>query len=276
MPERGVSQVPVVALREGSLERRDELVAAEEPLEIRVEQPGGAVEPLAVTMRTPGADLELALGFLVTEGLLDSVADLAEPLAHPPRQAGPDNVVTLRLRRTLDLEGVRRNFYATSSCGVCGKASIERVEIDCPPVGPGPVVSTALLSSLAPRLREAQALFERTGGLHATGLFDASGALLAVREDVGRHNAMDKVVGAGLLRGELPFHERIAVVSGRASFELVQKAAMAGVPILCSVSAPSSLAVSAAERLGLTLVGFLRGDRMTVYAGAARVADAAK
>jgi FdhD protein len=234
---------------------RDE-VAVEEPLEIRV---GG--EALAVTMRTPGNDEELALGFLVGEGLIDG-----------PRAAGPPadlagNIV--EVAGPLLREPAQRRFYATSSCGICGKGALEEIAVISAPLPDGPRVGRALLAQLPDRLT--QPGFERTGGLHATGLFTAQGELVTVREDVGRHNAMDKVVGRALLDGALPLHDRVLCVSGRLSFELVQKAVVAGAPILVGVGAPTSLAVQAAEDRGLTLVGFARGGRANVYAHASRV-----
>ena len=231
-------------------------VAVEEPLEIRVDG-----EPLSVTMRTPGNDSELALGFLYGEGLIDGPRDagLSEDLAaNVVEVAGP-------LRRD---PGARR-FYTTSSCGVCGKGSLEEVAVTSAPLPPGPRVARTLLADLPERL--AQPGFQRTGGLHATGLFDAVGELLLSREDVGRHNAMDKVVGAALQEGRLPLHERLLCVSGRLSFELVQKAAVAGCPVLVGVGAPSSLAIELAADRGLTLAGFARRGSVNVYAGAERV-----
>jgi FdhD protein len=234
---------------------RDE-VAVEEPLEIRV---GG--EPLAVTMRTPGHDEELALGFLVGEGLLD------EPRAAGPPEDLAGNVV--EVQGPLLREPARRRFYTTSSCGVCGKGALEEIAVISAPLPAGPTVDRALLAALPDKLT--QPGFERTGGLHATGLFTAAGELVCVREDVGRHNAMDKVIGRALLDGGLPLHERILCVSGRLSFELVQKAVVAGAPILVGVGAPTSLAVQAAADRGLTLVGFARGASANVYANARRV-----
>jgi FdhD protein len=233
---------------------RDE-VAVEEPLEIRVDG-----SPLAVTMRTPGHDEELALGFLYGEGLIDAA-----------RAAGPTedlaaNVVEVAGPLLRD-PGARR-FYTTSSCGVCGKAALEEVAVAAPSARPGPMVARGLLARLPDRLR--QPSFERTGGLHATGLFEADGEALLVREDVGRHNAMDKVVGRALRDGLLPLHERVLCVSGRLSFELVQKAAVAGAPILVGVGAPSSLAVKLAADRGMTLCGFARGGALNVYTGMER------
>jgi FdhD protein len=234
---------------------RDE-VAVEEPLEIRV---GG--EALAVTMRTPGHDEELALGFLFGEGLIDSARD-----ARPPADLA-GNIV--EVAGPLIREPARRRFYATSSCGVCGKGALEEIEVMSGPLPDGPAVDRALLAKLPDRLR--QPGFERTGGLHATGLFTPDGELVAVREDVGRHNAMDKVVGRALLDGRLPLHDMVLCVSGRLSFELVQKAVVAGAPILVGVGAPTSLAVQAADDRGLTLVGFARATTANVYAHAQRV-----
>jgi FdhD protein len=237
----------------------DDYVAVEEPLEIRVD---GA--PLAVTMRTPGHDEELALGFLYGEGLIDG-----------PREAGltADLAVnTIEVAGGLTSDPGARRFYTTSSCGVCGKGALEEVAVHAEPAVAGPQIDRSLLAGLPDHLR--QPTFERTGGLHATGLFGASGELLVVREDVGRHNAMDKVVGRSLLDGRVPLHGYILCVSGRLSFELVQKAAVAGAPILVGVGAPSSLAVSLAAEQGMTLAGFARRGRVNVYTGAERVRDA--
>ena len=235
---------------------REDLVAVEEPLEIRVD---GAA--LAVTMRTPGHDEELALGFLFGEGLIDA-----------PRDAGPTADLAVN---AVEVEGPllrdpgERRFYTTSSCGVCGKGALEEVAVHSPRLGPGPEAGRDLLASLPERL--AQPGFERTGGLHATGLFGPSGDLVLGREDVGRHNAMDKVIGAALLAGMLPLTGRILCVSGRLSFELVQKAAVAGSPVLVGVGAPSSLAIELAADRGMTLCGFARGGTLNVYCGAERV-----
>jgi len=238
-------------------DRGEDEVAVEEPLEIRVDG-----RPLAVTMRTPGEDEELALGFLLGEGLITG-----------PRQAGltedfAANIV--EIEGPLDREPAERRFYTTSSCGVCGKGALEEVAVHSAPLPQGPVVPRALLARLPDGLE--QPTFERTGGLHATGLFDPGGRLLIVREDVGRHNAMDKVIGRALLDGMVPLGERILCVSGRLSFELVQKAAVAGAPILVGVGAPSSLAVSLAADRGMTLCGFARRGSVNVYSHPERVA----
>jgi len=232
-------------------------VAVEEPLEIRA---GG--RPVAVTMRTPGDDEELALGFLYGEGLIDDARH-----AGPPPDLAAN---TVEVEGPLAHEPSSRAFYTTSSCGVCGKGALEEVAVHAPPAAPGPTVALDLLAQLPDRLR--QPTFERTGGLHATGLFTATGELLAVREDVGRHNAMDKVIGWALRAGLVPLHGRILCVSGRLSFELVQKAAVAGAPILVGVGAPSSLAVRLADDRGMTLAGFARGRRVNVYTGTERIA----
>jgi FdhD protein len=256
----------------GVAEHRADLLAAEEPLEIRVD---GA--PLAVTMRTPGDDIDLAAGFLFTEGLLPRLDDVHEIRMCDENVAA----VTLKPGRTLapgpGRQRAQRNFLTTSACGVCGKDSIEAIRVRSTfDVAADPVrVSPAVLAGLPDRLRDAQRVFSRTGGLHAAGLFTPDGALLVLREDVGRHNAVDKVAGWALRGGRLPLAGHVLLVSGRASFELAQKAVMVGVPVLAAVSAPSSLAASLAEETGLTLVGFVRGATMNVYAGVERVTAAA-
>ena len=237
---------------------REDEVAVEEPLEIRVDG-----RPLVVTMRTPGNDAELALGFLHGEGLIDG-----------PRQAGPTEDFagnTVEVQGPLTRDPGERRFYTTSSCGVCGKGALEEVAVHSAPLKQGPNVSRALIAALPDHL--VQPAFERTGGVHATGLFDAAGGLLLAREDVGRHNAMDKVVGRALLDGLVPLSERILCVSGRLSFELVQKAAVAGAPILVGVGAPSSLAISLADDRGMTLCGFARRGSVNVYTHPQRVRD---
>jgi FdhD protein len=229
----------------------DDLVAVEEPLEIRI---GG--EPVAVTMRTPGHDEDLALGFCVTEGLTPISACVPADLA----------ANTIEVEATgFDPDRMRRHFYTSSSCGVCGKGAIEAVRVDAARVESRLEVEAAVVASLPDRLRGGQVAFAATGGLHATGLFSPAGELLCLREDVGRHNAMDKVVGRAFLEGLLPLAEHVLCVSGRLSFELVQKAGVAGCPVLVAVGAPSSLAVELADELGITLCGFVRDGRSTVY-----------
>jgi len=245
-------------------------------MEIRVQGPGQAPAAFAVAMRTPGNDFELAVGVCRTEGLITS-ADDVETVAYcivtdtGERPEQQFNIVTVRLRRPVpdDLRG--RRYVANSSCGICGKAALDEVEVRCAPVGAGPRVAASTVRALPEQLAAHQQVFDETGGLHAAARFTAAGTLIAVREDVGRHNALDKLIGHALLERELPLSNQVLLVSGRLSFELVQKAAVAGVPVLCAVSAPSSLAVAAAERFGQTVVGFLRGTRFNVYANPDRV-----
>ncbi|HSO29347.1 MAG TPA: formate dehydrogenase accessory sulfurtransferase FdhD [Candidatus Sulfomarinibacteraceae bacterium] len=273
LPVRHVTSTKVVAVRGAELELRDDLVAGEEPLEIRAAGPRQAPVNVAVTMRTPGHEKELAVGFLTTEGLLEGNEVLGVDVGDPGFMAEPDDVVLVRLARRMDPSvGAKRNFVATASCGICGKASIDEIAVRCEPLPSGlPVVPRSVILSLPDRLREAQAAFDRTGGLHAAGLFETDGRLVAVREDVGRHNALDKLIGSRVLARELPLWDRLLLVSGRVSFEIVQKAAMAGIPIICAVSAPSDLAIRLADRLGVTLVGFLRGDGFNVYSHDGRI-----
>ncbi|MFB6394033.1 formate dehydrogenase accessory sulfurtransferase FdhD [Polymorphospora lycopeni] len=251
--------------------RRPDTLSAEEPLEIRVGRAGpDPRRPLAVTMRTPGDDLDLAMGFLLTEGLIGATDDVVTAQLC----AGTDTPNTYNVVDVVLADGLpepqtdpSRNFYTTSSCGVCGKASIDairtrsRFAVDTDPL----TVPAELLTVLPDRLRAAQRAFERTGGLHAAGLFTRDGDLVVLREDVGRHNAVDKVVGWALREQRLPLRDHLLLVSGRASFELTQKAWMAGIPLLAAVSAPSTLAVDLAAEAGMTLVGFLRGTTMNVY-----------
>ncbi len=252
---------------------RVETLVVEEPLEIRVDG-----TPVSVTMRTPGSDVELAQGFLLTEGVIgnrDDVARVQYCAGADPDGLNSYNVLDVTLADGVPppLLDVTRNFYTTSSCGVCGKASLEAVRLTSRHAcGDDPTtVAAATLSALPGRLRAAQKVFAATGGLHGAGLFDTEGTMLAVREDVGRHNAVDKVVGWALESGRVPLAGTVLLVSGRASFELTQKAVMAGIPILAAVSAPSSLAVDLAAQSGLTLVAFLRGDSMNVYSRADRI-----
>jgi FdhD protein len=271
-PTRHVSRARILAIRGGTVEERDDTLVGEEPMEIRAAGPGQDPVAVAITMRTPGSEAELAVGFLRTEGLLADGEVAAIEFGDPATLSQPDDTVIVRLNRPFDASIVpERHFVATASCGICGKASLDEVAVRCDPIPPGPVVSRDVILALPGRLREAQAVFERTGGLHAAGLFDPSGALLALREDVGRHNALDKLVGWAVLAGLTPLNERILMVSGRVSLEIIQKAAVAGIPLVCAVSAPSDLAVEAAERFGQTLVGFLRGDGFNVYTGRARL-----
>ncbi|MFF5295153.1 formate dehydrogenase accessory sulfurtransferase FdhD [Paractinoplanes globisporus] len=251
--------------------RRPDELAAEEPLEIRVRK-----QPLAVTMRTPGHDIDLAMGFLLTEGIIGSADDVVTAqLCAGTDTPNTYNVVDIVLGAEVPppVTDPSRNFYTTSSCGVCGKASIDAVrtrsqfEVAADPL----TVPARTLASLPPLLRAAQRTFDRTGGLHAAGLFTATGELVVLREDVGRHNAVDKVIGWAVREGRLPLSGHLLLVSGRASFELTQKAWMAGIPLLAAVSAPSTLAAELADEAGMTLVGFLRGETMNVYTAAQRV-----
>jgi FdhD protein len=267
LPTRHVTSTKVVAVRGAELEIRDDLVVGEEPLEIRAAGPRQDPVQVAVTMRTPGQEEELALGFLTSEGLLAENEVVAVTYGDPGVMAEPDDSVLVRLRRRFDARlAAKRNFVATASCGICGKASIDDVAVRCEPLPKGlPVVARSVILALPDALRAAQSAFERTGGLHAAGLFETDGRTVVVREDVGRHNALDKLIGSRVRARELPLWDRILMVSGRVSFEIVQKAAVAGVPIICAVSAPSDLAVRLADRLGVTLVGFLRADGFNVY-----------
>lgn len=266
----------VIRIRDGVVSARPDTLVAEEPMEIRLNG-----KPLAITMRTPGDDFALAAGFLVSEGVLAAASDLLNIVycAGATGEGGSNtyNVVDVRTAPGVPIPDItlERNVYTTSSCGLCGKASLDAVRTtarwpiaDSPPLR----IDPGLLASLPDRLRARQRVFDRTGGLHAAALFSEDGELLDVREDVGRHNAVDKLVGRALQNGDLPLSRTILMVSGRASFELAQKAVMAGIPMLAAVSAPSSLAVDLAAETGLTLVGFLRGSSMNVYAGEERIA----
>jgi FdhD protein len=264
---RVTSRTPVLRIRGAQRTTRPDTVAAEEPLEIRL-----AGTPLAVTMRTPGDDFDLVHGFLATEGVIGGPADVAGLRYCDSVDAdgrNTYNVVDVDLAPGVPVPdtGLERNFYTSSSCGVCGKASIDaiRTKTSFDVAGDGVRVPLETLLTLPDRLRAAQEVFDKTGGLHAAGLFTADGELRAVREDVGRHNAVDKVIGDGVREGRLPLSGHVLMVSGRASFELTQKAAMAGIPVLAAVSAPSSLAVELAREVGITLIGFLRGDGCNVY-----------
>ena len=273
-PSRAVGTRIVLRTDGDSVAEQEESLAGEEPLQLRAAGPGQDPVDIAVTMRTPGHEEELAAGFLITEGLVPAAALVAArfDVADPAATSQPENQITVRLAAVFDAALVAsRAFVATASCGICGKASIEDIERRCDPLAEGPVVTRSVIVGLPETMRRAQAVFESTGGLHAAALFTAEGQLIGLREDIGRHNALDKLVGAMALRGELPLHERVLLVSGRASFEIVQKAAMAGIAFLCAVSAPSDLAVATADRLGMTLIGFLRGERFNVYSGRQRL-----
>ena len=271
-PTRHVTTTRIVAVRGNALEYRADRVVGEEPLEIRAAGPGQEPVAVAVTMRTPGHEGELAVGFLRTEGLIDGPEVLRIEAGDPAEMNQPDDRVTVRLLRPFDASVVaERHFVATASCGICGKASLDEVVVRSAPLGGGPVVSRAVIRALPDLLRAAPRAFDETGGLHAAGLFTPTGELIAIREDVGRHNALDKLVGSQIMAKAMPLGQRILMVSGRVSFEIIQKAAVAGIPIVCAVSAPSDLAIEAADRLGVTLVGFLRGDGFNVYAHDERI-----
>jgi FdhD protein len=270
------TKVRVRVVEDGRARVRPDSLATEEPMELRLVS-GGARQTVAVTMRTPGADFELAAGFLYGEGIISSPEDITKISYCVDADVDAEqryNIVNVELRggRDYDPRSLERHFYTTSACGVCGKASLEHLELrECPVIPPGPEVAPETIYSLPEKLREAQGLFEATGGLHAAALFDKEGELLALREDVGRHNATDKLVGWALLEGRLPLSDHIVMVSGRSSFEILQKCLTAGVPVVCAISAPSSLAVDVARRFNITLVGFLRGNRFNVYSGSERV-----
>jgi FdhD protein len=264
---RTVTPARALAWRDGKVIERPERLATEEPMEIRAGGPGQEPASVAVTMRTPGHDFELAVGFMVGEGFVHARDEVASVryCDLPPEEPQLYNVVSVFLTRPFDPGGAERRFYTTSSCGICGKASLDQVEVHCAAIPAGEPLPASVVVTLPDALRKAQRIFEQTGGLHAAGLFDRGGKVLAVREDVGRHNAVDKLVGRSLLAGELPLSDRVLMVSGRVSFELVQKTAVAGIPVICAVSAPSSLAVDAADRLGVAVVGFVRGRGFNVY-----------
>jgi len=251
---------------------RPDVLATEEPMEIRL-RTGGESKTVAITMRTPGNDFELVAGFLYGEGVISSPDDLLK-MSYCTDEEQQYNIVNVDLRGGVayDPKPLERHFYTSSACGVCGKESLEQLEIrGCGVLPSGLTVAAETIYSLPEKLRAAQGLFEETGGLHAAALFDGEGNLLAVREDVGRHNATDKLIGWAMLEGKVPLSEHVVMVSGRSSYEILQKCLTAGVPVVCAVSAPSSLAVDVAKRFGITLVGFLRGGRFNVYSGFGRI-----
>jgi FdhD protein len=270
------TKVRVRVVEEGRSRVRPDALATEEPMEIRLIS-GDVKQTVAVTMRTPGADFELAAGFLYGEGIVSSPDDILKIsyCVDADLDAGQQyNIVNVELRggRSYDPRPLERHFYTTSACGVCGKASLEQLELrGCRAIPPGPEVAPKTIYALPEKLREAQGLFDATGGLHAVALFDPEGELVALREDVGRHNATDKLVGWALLEGWLPLSDHVVMVSGRSSFEILQKCLAAGVPVVCAISAPSSLAVDVAREFGMTLIGFLRGNRFNVYSSPERV-----
>lgn len=277
-PKKRTSRTSVQRWTDGTSQTSPDVVAVEEPLEIRIEivEDGRPVEhSVSVTMRTPGDDFELSAGFLFTEGLITDRTKIADLRYCQNAEPQEYNIVTVRLRdpAAFDPAILNRNFYMTSSCGVCGKASLESVEVQgCRPLPAGDLrVQAEVIRSLPALLRGEQPVFERTGGIHAAGIFDSSGQLQSIREDVGRHNAVDKVVGEAFLAGRTPLADRALAVSGRASFEIMQKAAMAGIPVLVAVGAPSSLAVDFARRFNMTLIGFAKLSGFNVYHGSERI-----
>lgn len=274
MAQQAVTKLAISRMNEGVLTQTDDLLATEEPLEIRLVY-GTLTQPvkknLAVTMRTPGNDEELATGFLYTEGIISDVEDVASC------KELRENVIEIRLKENVnpDLKNLERNFYTTSSCGVCGKASIDAIRTECVIYDKAKpfTISSDVIHLLPETLRDHQSAFQDTGGIHAAALFDISGNVLMVREDVGRHNAMDKLAGAALKHGLIPLQQHILLLSGRASFELVQKATMAGLKVIVSVGAPSSLAVETADEFGITLIGFAKKDRFNIYCNPERVTN---
>ena len=270
----GKTRTSVWVVEDGQARSRSDQLATEEPLEIRLSP---AQRTLAVTMRTPGADFDLTAGFLYGEGLIQHRQEI-QSISHcgdvDVEREQRHNIVNVRLREgvQINLQPLERHFFTNSSCGVCGKASIDALKIRGYPQLPNRLdVDPAVICRLPGQLRAAQGLFSATGGLHAAALFDRAGQLIKVREDVGRHNALDKLIGSALLADELPLGQHIVMVSGRSSFEILQKCLVAGVPIVCAVSAPSSLAVAIAREFNLTLIGFLRGERFNVYSGLERI-----
>ncbi|WP_138502356.1 formate dehydrogenase accessory sulfurtransferase FdhD [Nostoc sp. PA-18-2419] len=266
------AQISIV--ENGKMRSRSDHLTTEEPLEIRLAPLGKTV---AVTMRTPGADFELAAGFLYAEGVVNCREDIQHISYCVDKSIDGEqrhNIVNVELRHGLipDLQPLERHFYISSACGVCGKASLEALHLrGCSVIPAGVTVTPEIIYSLPQQLRAAQGIFTATGGLHAAATFDLQGQLLNLREDVGRHNALDKLIGSAFFSDELPLNNHIVLVSGRSSFEILQKSTIAGVPIVCSVSAPSSLAVSVAKEFGITLIGFLRGERFNVYTGLERI-----
>ena len=264
----------ISAVKNNKIETRSDYLATEEPLQIRLENPKYT---LAITMRTPGADFDLAAGFLYSEGVVNKKEDIEKINYCLDRDLETEqryNIVNISLKPGLltNLPSLQRHFFTTSACGVCGKANIESLKLKgYPKITSNLIITSQIIYNLSDKLRQAQGIFTATGGLHAAALFNNEGQLLKLREDVGRHNALDKLIGSAFLTDELPLNNSIVMVSGRSSFELVQKSIVAGVPILCSVSAPSSLAVSLAQEFDLTLIGFLRGEKFNIYSGTKRI-----
>ncbi|MBH8575276.1 formate dehydrogenase accessory sulfurtransferase FdhD [Nostocaceae cyanobacterium CENA369] len=274
MPIKSKIKAQVWVVENGKKRLRQDQLTTEEPLEIRLVC---QTRTIAVTMRTPGADFELAAGFLYSEGVINSREDIQRISYCVDESVDGEqryNIVNVELRQGLipDLQPLERHFYTNSACGVCGKASLEALRLrGYPDILPNLMVTPEIIYSLPDKLRAAQGIFTATGGLHAAAVFDTQGQLLNLQEDVGRHNALDKLIGTALLSEELPLNNHILMVSGRSSFEILQKSTAAGIPIVCSVSAPSSLAMSVAQEFGITLIGFLRGERFNIYSGLERI-----
>ena len=273
-----VKHTNITKISDSGIESKPDLLAIEEPLEIRVgfgSMSERQQKSLSVTMRTPGHDFELAAGFLFTEGIIQSFSQIesVKYCEDGGKQEQKENIVRVELKSEvkINFEKLQRHFYTSSSCGVCGKTSIDAVKVNCESLSDSFTISSEVVHSLSDKLRKAQLVFEYTGGLHASAIFDASGNLILLREDVGRHNALDKIIGAMLFKNETPLSNYALLVSGRASFELVQKAAVAGIPVLAAVGAPSSLAVQLANDAGMTLLGFVRDQRFNIYCGEQRI-----
>lgn len=276
MPRSNKSKRRIWAVEAGTVRRKQDFLAGEEPLEILL-RAGEEQRTLAITMRTAGNDYELAAGFLYNEGIIHNKHDIVQMTYCV--DGGQQEYNSLRVQLAQEslptLPQLERHFFTSSACGVCGSTMLEELaQRNLPPLPAGPQLPASFFAALPDKLRSAQQLFESTGGLHAAALFNSAGELLALREDVGRHNALDKLIGWGLLNRHLPFHDKVILVSGRASYELLQKCAVAGAPIFCAVSAPSSLAVEVAEQFGITLIGFLRGEKFNVYHGIERISAA--
>lgn len=273
MPRSNKSKRRIWAVEAGTVRRKQDFLAGEEPLEILL-RAGEEQRTLAITMRTAGNDYELAAGFLYNEGIIHNKHNIVQMTYCVDGNQQEYNSLRVQLAQESlpNLPQLERHFFTSSACGVCGSTMLEELaQRNLPPLPAGPQLPASFFAALPDKLRSAQQLFESTGGLHAAALFNSAGELLALREDVGRHNALDKLIGWGLLNRHLPFHDKVILVSGRASYELLQKCAVAGAPIFCAVSAPSSLAVEVAEQFGITLIGFLRGERFNVYNGIERI-----
>jgi FdhD protein len=271
MGSPSISRVSITKIKAGIAHPETDALAIEEPLQISIKK-GNATEPVSVTMRTPGNDEELASGLLITEGIIGHTAVITD-FETPAADERNHITVILDENTTPDLRNTSRNSYSSSACGVCGKTTIDSIEINSPfiPLPEGPLIPHEVLIELPRTLRQHQSLFDSTGGLHAAALFNSSGEIRMLREDIGRHNALDKLIGASFLEKSLPLRNCILLLSGRAGFELIQKAAMAGIPVVAAVGAPSSLAVSLAKSAGITLVGFLREDRFNIYSHEERI-----